>query len=253
MLTAPVRSNALPISPEEKRQLLVDQGYRRWEWLKSGCLNCDLVVISTEPKIQTPKVQAFIATLGERKSELIALYQSRTGITGAEYNLLAQMAVGILGRESSFFESERYKLKEQFPTTVAILKILDVMLFEPNHAITESSRGPTQIKIIPELINDRYGLTPDDLVVPENAAIATMGFLIESLTELKRRAATNHLAFVTPANYSDYLPYLYFGARKQLISGKATPNSNIYVRDMKKYMQWVELYEKDAVPNSTLH
>ena len=246
------------MTTDKQRQVLSQNGYHRWEWLKSSCVNCDLVVVSTDPRIGTPKVQAFIAALGNRKSDLLDLYQHHTHISSDEYNLLAQMAVGILGRESSFFESLRYRWKEEHPTIISILKILDVMLLHPNRSLTDNSRGPTQIKIIPQPIVDGYGVTPEELDVPENAAIATMGFLIEALTDMKRRIAKGQLKFetpiaysVTPANYSDYLPYLYFGGGKILISGQATPSSNIYVREMKKYMQWVELYEKE--PIQSLH
>ena len=205
---------------------------RPWIWGTSSCDSCGLKIVATNPQLLTSQVQTFIRTLENKKSELQTIY----GVSGSEYNLLAQMAIGILGRESQFFKSRRYVLKEQFPWAVEIAKGLA-------GDTTRNSRGPTQIKIVPARIAEIYEITPDQLWVPENAALATMGFLIETLGELKRRIIVNKLSFVNEANYVDYLPYIYFGSTTRLISGKADPSHNIYIRDMKKYMSWVEVFE----------
>ena len=205
---------------------------RPWIWGRSTCDSCGLKIVATNPQLLTPEVQTFIRTLENKKSELQTIY----GVGGSEYNLLAKMAIGILGRESQFFKSRRYVLKEQFPWAVEIAKGL-------TGDTTRNSRGPTQIKIVPARIQEIYEITPDQLWVPENAALATMGFLIETLGELKRRVAVNKLTFVNESNYVDYLPYIYFGSTLRLISGKADPDHNIYIKDMKKYMSWVEVFE----------
>jgi hypothetical protein len=104
--------------------------------------------------------------------------------------------------------------------------------------------------VVPEKIAKAYGIVPGNLKVPENAALATMGFLIEALQELKNRARKGQLEFITPDTYVDYLPYIYFGRAKALMNRTARPDQNSYVRDMKKYMGWVDLYEVDPPPRA---
>lgn len=224
----------------ELRQSLFQGGYKSWSWMQSDCMDCNIVFLSERPELHTPKVQAFIRALENSKSEIVAMYHSDP----QEYNLLAQMAIGILGRESKFFESRRYRIKEDYPTLVSVVKAVQAYL--NGRSASASSRGPTQIKVVPERIENRYGITPDNLWVPENAARATMGFLIEALAELKQRARNNKWDFVTPETYADYLPYIYFGAVGQLRNRTATPATNLYVREMKGYMGWLEMYERQA-------
>jgi hypothetical protein len=234
--------------PDDKIQketaLLQSYGYQPWEWQKSNCSNCELYVQTLNPELQTEKVQLFIQALSLHKSELQMLYK----IHGAEYNLLAHMAIGILGRESRFFTSIRYQAKETAPGLVRLAKILRYIFSDSSPPLSDNSRGPTQIKIVPSLIARAYGIDTEHLYIADNAAIATMGFLIEALGELKRRTITNKLTFVTPATYVDYLPYIYFGSTRALIKKTATPDTNLYVKDMKKYMQWVALYEREQSP-----
>ena len=233
----------------EKVAVLEAHGYQPWIWRAFDCADCPIVFLTGNQKLETAEVRAFIRTLETRKGEIIRLY----GIHGQEYNLLAHMAVGILGRESQFFTSTRYRMKETFPGLVRVAKAFRAYLNGSESGPGLSSRGPTQIKIVPEKIAHFYGVTPEELYKPENAAVATVGFLIEILEELKRRVVVNDLEFVNETNYVDYLPYLYFGSRRMLIQGKATPDQNIYVRDMKKYMSWVLLYEGPASPSGILN
>jgi hypothetical protein len=221
------------------RQDLFREGYQSWAWQQSSCMDCDIILISAKSELHTPKVQAFIRALESSKGEILSLY----GSNPQEYNLLAQMAVGILGRESKFFESRRYQFKEDFPWAVSILKTVNMYLAGADSA-TANSRGPTQIKVVPQRIAAKYGITPDKLYIPENAARATMGFLIEALGELKQRAQNNDWEFVTPETYADYLPYIYFGATGKLRNRTATPETNLYIREMKQYMGWLEMYER---------
>lgn len=227
----------------EQRESLAEQKFVPWIWQTSTCVDCEIAILPTSAAVRTPKVMAFINALADRKSELIRLYQSN----GAEYNLLARMAIGILGRESQFFESRRYKTKETFPWAVHLLKLMRVYLEGVDRDPSPNSRGPTQIKIVPTKIVEHYGITASTLNEPESAAIATMGFLIEALHELKTRIRVNHLDFVNASNYVDYLPYIYFGSTKTLVSGRADPAQSQYIRDMKTYMEWVEIYERAPV------
>ena len=235
---------ALEQSLIQEHNLLDNNGYVPWEWQKSTCTNCEVFLLPTRDEVRTEKVRLFIQALAAHKAELQELY----GVDGREYNLLAHMSVGILGRESLFFPSRRYRLKEAMPWAVRLAKILEIYIEGSNKKPSDNSRGPTQIKIVPTKVADRYGIEPDNLYIPENAAIATVGYLIEALGELKRRIVTNKLDFITPANYVDYLPYIYFGGTRALVQKTATPESNGYVRDMKRYMSWIEVYERNSTP-----
>lgn len=234
---------------QKERQQLESYGFHKWEWLKNDCSNCELYILTNAVELRTEKVQLFVQALGLHKSELQMLYK----IHGAEYNLLAHMAVGILGRESEFFTSTRYQFKENFPVLVRIAKIIRHMIDGSEKNVSNNSRGPTQIKVVPKKVAAAYGITPDDLHIPDNAAIATMGFLIESLNELKRRIPLNKLENVTPETYVDYLPYIYFGSSGALVKKTATPDKNLYVQAMKHYMSWVEVYERESVWNPLLN
>ena len=182
----------------------------------------------------TAEVQEFIHTLESEKAALQKLY----AIDGQEYNLLAQMAIGILGRESLFFTSERFHLKEDYQWLVDLAKYVE-------GKDSANSRGPTQIKKVPDPVIRFYGINVNDLWEPRAAAVTTMGFLIESLAELKVLSSHYQLQFINEGTYSDYLPYIYIGETKKLISGQAQPAKNAYIIAMKKYMSWVQLRERD--------
>lgn len=234
----PVRA-AAPVWVETQREALQQHGYQSWRWLESDCQDCEIYFLTAAPEMHTAKVQAFIEALVDKKAELQKLYN----ISGPEYTLLAQMSIGILGRESKFWMSPRYILKENFPGAIYLIKVLRTYLNGESQTLP-MSRGPTQIKYIPAKIVRQYAITPDTLYVPENAALATMGFLIEALAQLKRRIIVNRLSYIGPANYIDYLPYLYFGSTRKLVSGEATPSTNLYIKEMKQHMAKVEIYER---------
>ncbi len=231
----------------QEHSLLDNNGYVKWEWMKNDCANCEILLLPTRQEVRTEKVRLFVQALAAHKAEMQDLYQ----VHGAEYNLLAHMSVGILGRESLFFTSKRYRLKEAMPWAVHLAKIIEIYLDGSNKKASDNSRGPTQIKVVPSKVAERFGINSDNLYIPENAAIATMGYLIEALGELKRRVIVNNLGFVTPEKYVDYLPYIYFGRTKAIMQNTATPESNSYVKDMKRYMTWIEVYERDT--NLPLH
>ena len=234
----------LPVpDPAEVIAGLESAGFSKWDRSKPNCRGCEIrFVVNTPALARSVKVAAFIRALEEKKPELIAIYHGGTGLRDTEYNMLAHMAIGILGRESEFFASYRYIVKSTAPWSVSFLKYIRYWLY--NKPIDMNSRGPTQIKFLPKRATDLYGIQPHDLDNPAKAAIATMAFLIEAFSELKGMAVKHKLDFVGPATYPDYLPYIYFGARRQLIEKTATPDRNIYIRDMRKYMNWVEIYER---------
>lgn len=213
--------------------------FQQWHWLASDCHNCPIMIIANQDFLHTTEVQEFINTVADKKSELLSLYK----IDGQEYNLLAHMAIGILGRESTFFTGRRYKLKETFPGLVRVLKTARWILNGADGEVPDSSRGPTQIKVVPKKIAESYNISTSDLGDPENAALATMGFLIESLQELKRRVVINNLTEVTPETYIDYLPYIYMGSTRRLLNHNPTTTQLNYIREMKSWMDMVVIFE----------
>lgn len=239
--------NSYDLSVEEEEAILFEQGFSRWEWRKSTCHSCQLVIQTNEPEMRTEKVLLFLQALSVAKFDLLALYPE---IHGEEYNLLAHMAIGILGRESEFFRSSRYYVKESVPWAIKTAKVLKIFLSGKTNDPSPNSRGPTQIKIVPTKIAEKYGVRSETLADPTHAALATMGYLLEALPELKKRARNNQLNFITEETYADYLPYIYFGATRALLNKTATPEKNIYIKDMKKYMSWVRLYQR-PVPRIT--
>jgi len=213
--------------------------YRMWRWLGSDCHNCPIMIVTNREMLHSEEVTEFIQAIAQNKTELVELYK----IDGQEYNLLAHMGIGILGRESTFFTGRRYWIKETLPGVVRFLKTMKWLVNGAEGSVPDSSRGPTQIKVIPKKIAENYKITTADLGDPSNAALATMGFLIESLQELKRRIVINKLSEVTPETYVDYLPFIYMGSARRLIHRDPTPVQLNYIREMKSWMDWVIIYE----------
>ncbi len=183
------------------------------------------------------RTQIFLKTLSTEKAHILKLYSSNS----QEYNILAHIAVGILGQESRFFGHWRYFIKRNSQLVIKEMKSVKAWINDKEPVA--NSKGPTQIKDVPERIARYYNITEKNLWDPKFAAVSTMGFLIEALIELKQRAVNNHLEFITPDTYVDYLPYIYFGGVKKLLDRSATPEKNIYVKNMKKNMKKVAVFE----------
>ncbi|UYL10229.1 hypothetical protein B9G69_006510 [Bdellovibrio sp. SKB1291214] len=218
--------------------LLSEQGFQSWKWTESNCDNCQIMMVPQSDDVSTIKVRRFIQALAVNKADL----QKMLKVSGEEYTLLAHISVGILGRETRFGESVRYKFKESAPWIVSLAKLMRSLATDKE--VSPNSRGLTQIKFLPQDVADKYGITPDNLDIPENAAIATMGYLINALKQLKIRIKTYHLDHITPDRYADYLPYIYFGRSKALIEKTAIPEQNNYVQALKKYMAMIQVFER---------
>lgn len=209
-----------------------------WTWGSSTCQNCGInFKISVKDFNDNPKMVAFLRALTAEKHNILKIY----GSDPQEYNLLAHMAVGILGNESTYFKSFRYKVKSH--SQLAIHWSKELKAWFGGYEASANSKGPTQIKRVPDRIEQFYNITEKNLWDPKYAAVSTMGFLIEALDELKKRARNNNLEMITPATYVDYLPYIYFGGAKKLVNRTATPNTNIYVKNMKLHMKKVSVLE----------
>ncbi len=175
--------------------------------------------------------QQFVNTLSIEKERLMKLYN----LDNDEYNELAKLAFGILGNESDYGRSFKYHVKESMPLVVA--------LFKGNGFDTSrNSRGLTQMKRIPTLIAREYGITKSELGEPSSAAIATMGFLADALTELKAKARLN--PDINSDNQFDYLHYIYTGRSSEITEGTATPEKNIYLRQIREAGEGLYILER---------
>ncbi len=183
------------------------------------------------------RTHAFLKALSTEKEIILDLYHSDP----QEYNLLASMAVGILGQESRFFAHWRYFIKRN--SQLAIKEMKEFKAWVKESEAVANSKGPTQIKNVPDRIAQHYNITEKNLWNPRSAAVSTMGYLIEALRELKQRVKNNNLEMITDETYVDYLPYLYFGGTKKLVNRTATPDQNIYVKNMKRFIKKVAVYE----------
>lgn len=221
----------------------------------------------TDPNFQTPFAKEFLAALEKEKPKLMEIY----GLDNDEFNELALLAFGILGQESQFGDHWRYKVKETFPGGVAYLKNYkrifgefkedrkeegfwsavgdllsdswsnEIDFITGDLSLDQNSRGPTQIKKVPELISKNYGITKEQLKEPENAAIATVGFLAQSLEELKAKEKF-HPA-INGKNRFDYLHYIYMGKSREIINGTATPERNIYYQNVRRFSRSLKVWQ----------
>ncbi|MBC7456871.1 MAG: hypothetical protein H7235_01235 [Bdellovibrionaceae bacterium] len=240
-----------------------------WTWQKSDCQTCGVkfqlvgdinanqdmdkkekfirFMMSLEPSSKmaldaydldaTARTMTFLYALSSEKETILKIYNSDP----QEYNLLAHIAVGILGQESRFFAHWRYFIKRN--SQLAIKEIKEFKALIKDKDAIANSKGPTQIKDVPDRISQHYNIVEADLWNPKFAAVSTMGFLIEALRELKQRAKNNNLTMINDKTYVDYLPYLYFGGAQKLVNRTATPETNIYVKNMKKFMKKVSVSE----------
>ncbi len=179
-----------------------------------------LTTVITDPALRNSVSIEFVAALDREKEKLMRIYK----LENDDYNELARLSFGILGNESQFGQSQRYWIKEQFPWLVALLK-------GEGFDTSSNSRGPTQIKKVPKLVAEHFGVTKESLIKPEHSAVATLGFLAEALNELKVRE--RHHPDITPYNRFEYLHYIYTGRHLEIDRATATPEQNIYYRNMR--------------------
>ncbi len=221
----------------------------------------------TDPEYDTPFSRAFLKALEDEKAKLMEVYN----LDNDEFNELALLAFGILGQESQFGSHWRYKVKETFPGGVAYLKNYkrifgdfkedreesgfwgavgdllsdswsnEIDFITGDISLDQNSRGPTQIKRVPALIKEHYGITKEQLEEPRNAAIATVGFLAQSLEELKAKEKF-HPA-INGKNRFDYLHYIYMGKSSEIINGTATPEKNIYYRNVRSFSSSLKVWQ----------
>ncbi|MFV8259717.1 hypothetical protein ACNQKP_18055 [Bdellovibrio bacteriovorus] len=165
--------------------------------------------------------QSYAQALQDEKATLMNLLS----IEDDEYNMLAEFAFGVMSPETNFGKNWKYRLKELAPVAIALLK--------GNGLDTdENSRGPTQIKRIPQVIIEKYKMEKSDLKDPKSAAIATLAFSADLLKDL-RNVSWQHPSIVEE-NLQDYLYYLYQGRRWEIRDATATPDKNASIKKIKQ-------------------
>jgi hypothetical protein len=193
----------------------------------------ELQTLITDQRLNTLFNRDFLAALDREKATLMRLYD----LDNDDYNELVRMSFGILGNESDFSTSSRYWIKESLPWLVSLMK-------GEGFDTSSNSRGPTQIKAVPQIIAQHYGVTKSTLHLADHAAVATLGFLAQSLQELRNRE--RHHPDITPYNRLDYLHYIYMGRASEITRGTATPERNIYYRQMREIAD--SLVQREIVP-----
>ena len=175
-------------------------------------------------------VSTYINTLEKEKNRLMQILK----VDNDDYNILAGFAIGVLAPESDFGKNWKYILKEFLPGAVSLAKGngLDT---------SKNSRGPTQLKVIPEEIMNEYGITKTNLTDPENAAVATIAISADFLRQL-RNLGVNHKS-INEENIQNYLYYLYQGKRVQIKEALATPEDNLAIKKIMNVVLGLEFLE----------
>lgn len=223
----------------------------------------ELIVLPVDDSFYHDFVNNFLYAVSKEKLKIMRAFK----ISNSEYNRLAVLSFGILGMESKFGESAKYKFKESCQTCITGAKagrrffrnILQGEFQAPR--FSSNSRGPTQIKELPAEIRSLYPqITPDTLTNPQHAGIATVGFLAARLNDMKVRVAANrgkdkNYDYINQSNVYDYVMYAYFGSMDEVFKNTATPALNPYIsgnhRDPEKsrsglrdYIRFLTLLER---------
>jgi hypothetical protein len=198
----------------------------------------EIKTVIDNDEYSTTIAKIFIHTLDKEKENLMKLYR----LGNDEYNELMKISFGILGNESRFGTSVKLYLKETAPAAVAFAKNVKRKHYKDMFSTSRNSRGYTQIKRIPKKIREFYKFNKEDLIDPANCAVATLGFLANSLLELKAKEKFHNN--ITPENRFNYLIYIYTGRSSQIKKGTATPEKNIYYRNMRKYSSALRIFQK---------
>lgn len=200
----------------------------------------------------TQVAREFVKALEDEKAKLMKACK----LSNDEYNDLAMLSYGILGNESSFGNSERLKIKEytlgglHFGQAAVILG----RAIKGRDDAFNTSRGLTQIKNLPGgCFKEAYPeINKDNLVNPRNAAVATMGYLVDASVTMRNIANSNQSdpakLRITRENMIDYMGYLYQGGAHKLKAEdpkkQATPEFNRYYRNLQLHMSYIEMTQK---------
>ncbi len=199
-------------------------------------------------QVLTIDVEKYLAALKNNKRDLMEIYKLKNNT----YNKLAAMAFGVYGVETKFGRSWKYKFKEENQWLVDSAKSI-------LGRSGDNSRGLTQMKDIPDKIQENYPqITPANLDDPRYAAVATLGYLAEAFVMIKGlrdnqalegvQPGEVNLSYITDENIFDYIPYVYSGRMRMLFNGPkgstgATVTDNLYIKEMKQHMRHLYFME----------
>nr|BFD62260.1 hypothetical protein BdHM001_09410 [Bdellovibrio sp. HM001] len=193
-------------------------------------LNRDFKKVSITVNLQDSFTKAYVKALQDEKSTLMALLR----IEDDDYNMLAQFAFGVLAPETDYGQNWKYKIKELAPVLVSLAK--------GNGFDTDAnSRGPTQIKRIPEVIIEHYKMEKSDLKDPKSAAVATLAFCADLMKDLRNVA--HYHPEITEETLQNYLYYLYQGRRWEIREATATPDKNASIRKIKSAISLLSIQD----------
>ena len=168
--------------------------------------------------------------------------QQRFNLSSDEYNRLVDLALGMAEQESKFGTSDKYKYKDWIPDW-----LLNTAKYISRGKSGARSRGLTQIKIggdnkeMQDLYK-AYGVTEDNITDVDKSALATIIRLANMYnTEVKgRNFTTSDGTQISPYHA---LMYKWLGKNNELINKTATPDKNIYIRNVGKYSRNFNMYE----------
>ena len=200
----------------------------------------------------TASNQRFLKSLETNKQKLMKLY----ALSNSEYNRIAIMAYGVLGKETEFGDGWTYQgeklcsfLCEYFRPAIASVyygvKRGDFSV----DLDTEMSSGLTQLRKVPLEIVREFSITKQDLHDPAKAAIATAGFLARLLREMKTKVRNSantpekKLSYMNKGNIFDFLGYLYGGIRCRLYqTPQPRPYKLPYTKKINEHIKKIALY-----------
>lgn len=157
--------------------------------------------------------------------------QEKFNLDSYTYDKLAQLAMGIAEQETKFNTSRRKMIKDYTPDS-----ILNLVRGNSNR-----SRGATQIKLngdnqeMQQIYNE-FNITEDNIDSMNKSALATISRLAQIYnTEVRGR----HFKGKDNKNVSPYdaLLYKWMGRNQELRNKTATPEKNIYINNVKKYIR----------------
>lgn len=175
-------------------------------------------------------------TLADKKFELIKDF----GIDNDTYNELAMLTLGIAEQESEFGSRKagKYHVKEGAQWLVNTWKGVKRLFGAKESHV--NSRGLTQIKLgcykdaDTIALMKKYGINEDNLCEGDKAAIATMIALAcmykNELPAMKKKMEEQNIST------ADALLYCWQGKKGHITNGTATPDQNIYIQNVRKYM-----------------
>jgi len=177
----------------------------------------------------------FTKALCEKKEDL----SKKLHIDNDTYNDLAQLAVGIAGQETDFGRSSKYWVKENPYTawTVSVGKF-----FSGNKSV--NSRGLTQMKIdaynddVKKQLKD-YGINSDNVNKPDKSALAT----VIALANMYKNELPSIKSIMNDKNISmqEALLYLWQGKKEEITNKTATPDKNLYIKNVMKYQKYFDV------------